>query len=176
MLVVFSQDSRGEKRLECTVVWTYVLPLNLILDDVLARRGEQGRSTPLIHGALHERLHDRDPDLARNPVRLFTLLVLVRRDDARMRGVDPRPVVFGALEAGLVVERAPDEGAHEEDLGELGARVRRVGPEVGIDLVEGGELGGGEGRAVEFGGLDDEAGVGRRLEVGEEGEGEEHLG
>lgn len=102
--------------------------------------------------------------------------MLVRRDNARVGGVDPRPVVLGALEAGLVVEHASDEGAHEEDLGELGARVRRVGPEVGVDLVEGGELGGGEGRAVEFGGLDDEAGVGGRLEVGEEGEGEKHLG
>ena len=93
-----------------------------------------------------------------------------------MRGVDPRPVVLWALEAGLVVEHAPDEGAHEEDLGELRARVERVGAEVGVYLVEGCELGGGEGGAVEVGGLEDEAGVWRRLKVGEEGEGEKHLG
>ena len=34
----------------------------------------------------------------------------------------------------------------------------------------------GRGGAVEFGGLEDETGVWGRLEVGEEGEGEEHLG
>ena len=93
-----------------------------------------------------------------------------------MRRVDPGPVVLRALEAGLVVEHAAHEGAHEEDLRELGARVERVGAEVSVDFFGGGELGGGEGGAVELGGLEDEAGVGGRLEVGEEGEGEEYLG
>lgn len=41
----------------------------------------------------------------------------------------------------------------------LDARVQRVGSEVGVAFVEGGELDGGEGSAVEIGALEDEAGV-----------------
>lgn len=88
----------------------------------------------------------------------------------------PRPVILGALEAGLVVDHAPYKGTHEQDLSELGARVQRVGSEIGVDFVEGCEFDGGEGRSVEVGGLEDEAGVGRRLEIGKHGQGEEHLG
>ena len=106
---------------------TYVLPLNALLDDVLARRREQRRSAPFIHGILHERLHGREPHLGCGPVRLYGLRRLIRRDATRMRGVDPGAVVFGTLEAGLVVHHAAHEGAGEEDLGELGARVERVG-------------------------------------------------
>lgn len=152
------------------------MPLYPLIDDVLARRRKQRRPAPLVHGILHEWVDAPHPDLPERPVRVHGLRELVRRDRARMRGVDPRPGVLWALEAGLVAEGAPDEGAREEDLGELGARVERVGAEVGVYLVEGGELGGGERGAVQVGGLEDEAGVGRRLEVGEEGEGEEHLG
>ena len=71
---------------------------------------------------------------------------------------------------------AAHKGAREQDLSELGARVQRVGAEVGVYFFEGGEVGGGEGCAVQVGGLEDEARVGGRLQVGEEGEGEEHLG
>lgn len=154
---------------------THVLPLNPLLDNVLARRREQGRPAPFVHGILHKRLERLDPDLARRPVRLHGLAQLVRRDAARVRGVDPRPVVLWALEPGLVGEGAPDAGAREEDLGELGARVERVGPEVRVDLGGGREGGGGERGAVELRGLQDQARVWRRLQVGEEGEGEEHL-
>lgn len=90
--------------------------------------------------------------------------------------VYPWPVVLGALVSRLVVDHAPYEGTHEQDLGELGARVQRVGPEIGVYLVEGCEFGRGEGGAVEVGGLEDKAGVWRRLEIREEGEGEKHLG
>ncbi len=155
---------------------TYVLPLDPLLHDILARRRKQRRSAPFVHGILEERLDGRDADFPHRPVCIHRLLQLVRRDAARMCGVDPRAVVLWALEAGLVVGHAPDEGAREEDLRELGARVEGVGAEVGVDFVEGGEGGGGEGGAVEFGGLEDETGVWGRLEVGEEGEGEEHLG
>ena len=89
-----------------------------------------------------------------------------------MRCVDPRPVILWALEPRLVVDHAPYEGTHKQDLCKLGARVQRVGSEVGVNFFEGGEFGGGKGRAVEVGGLEDKAGVWRRLEVGEEGEGE----
>ena len=155
---------------------TYILPLDFILYDVLAGCREQCRSAPLVHGILHERFTDLDPNLGQRPVRFLSLLMLIRRDHTRMCCVDPWPVVLCALEAGLVVEHAPYEGPHEEDLGELGARVLRVGPEVGVDLVEGCEFGGREGGSVEVGGLEDETGVWRRLEIREEREGEKHLG
>ena len=93
-----------------------------------------------------------------------------------MHGVDPGPVKLWALEPGLVIVRAADEGAREEDLRELGARVEGVWADVGVDFVQGGEFYRGERGAVQVGGLQDEAGVGGRLEVREEGEGQEHLG
>lgn len=93
-----------------------------------------------------------------------------------MHGVDPGPVELGALEPGFVVAHAADEGAREEDLRELGARVEGVWAHVRVDFVEGGESDGRERGAVQVGGLQDQARVGGRLEVREEGEGEEHLG
>lgn len=155
---------------------THVLPLDSLFHDVLARRRKQCRPAPFVHGIFHERFHALHPDFPQRPVCVHGLLQLVRRHRTGVRCVYPRPVVLGTLESGLVVEHAPHESADEEDLGEFGARVERVGSEVGVDLVEGCEFGGGEGGAVEVGGLEDEAGVWRRLEVGEEGEGEEHLG
>lgn len=155
---------------------TYVLPLDALLDDVLARRREQRRPAPFIHGILHKRLDGRDAHLAQRPVRVHGLRELVRRDAAGVHGVDPGPVELGALEAGFVVAHAADEGAREEDLRELGARVEGVWAHVRVDFVEGGELDGGERGAVQVGGLQDQARVGGRLEVREEGEGEEHLG
>lgn len=89
--------------------------------------------------------------------------------------VDPWPVIFWALEARFVVDHAAYEGTHEENLGELAARVQRVGSEIGVDLIEGCEFCGGEGGAVKIGGLEDKAGVRRRLETGKEGESEKHL-
>ena len=93
-----------------------------------------------------------------------------------MRCVDPWPIILWALEPRLVVDHAPYEGTHKQDLRELGARVQRVGSEIRVYFFETGEFGGGKGGAVEVGGLEDKAGVRRRLEVREEGEGEEHLG
>lgn len=52
---------------------TYVLPLDALLDDVLARRREQRRPAPFIHGILHERLDGRDAHLAQRPVRVHGL-------------------------------------------------------------------------------------------------------
>ena len=72
-----------------------------------------------------------------------------------MHGVDPGPVELGALEPGLVVAHAADEGAREEDLRELGARVEGVWAHVRVDFVEGGEFDGGERGAVQVGGLQD---------------------
>lgn len=93
-----------------------------------------------------------------------------------MRCVDPRAIVLGALKAWLVVVHASYKSTYEEDLGKLGAGIERVRANVCIDLFEGGEFGVGERGAVEVGGLENEAGVGRGLEIGEEGDGEEHLG
>ncbi len=70
---------------------------------------------------------------------------------------------------------SPHQRPSEQDLREFGAGVETVGAEVGIDLVDGGEGCRGEGGAVEVGGHEDEAGIGRGLEVGEKGEGEEKL-
>ena len=80
-----------------------------------------------------------------------------------------------ALKSRLIVDHAPYESTHEQDLRELGARVQRVGSEIGVYFFEGGEFGGGEGGTMEVGGLEDKARIWRRLEIGEEGEGEEHL-
>ena len=89
-----------------------------------------------------------------------------------MRGVDPWAV--GGCGGGI--GEAADEGAGEEDLGEFGAGVEGVGAEVGVDFGNAAREGyGGEGGAVQVGGLEDEAGVGGFLEGGQEGEGEEHL-
>ena len=60
-----------------------------------------------------------------------------------MHGVDPGPIVLWRLEARFVAVHAPDQSAHEEDLGELGAGVEGVGADVGVDFGEGGEGGGG---------------------------------
>ena len=57
----------------------------------------------------------------------------------------------------------------------LSAGVETIGPEVCVDLVDGGEGYRGQGGTVEVGGHEDEAGVGCGLQVGEEGEGEEEL-
>lgn len=62
-----------------------------------------------------------------------------------MRCIDPRTVIFRALEAWLVVQDAADQGAHEEDLRKLGPGVEGLGADVGVYFVEGGEFGGGEG-------------------------------
>lgn len=86
-----------------------------------------------------------------------------------MDRIDKRALVFGALKAGLVVLHAANDCAGEEDLGKFGACIEGVWADVGVDLVEGGEFRGGEGSAVEVGGLENKAGVGRCLEVWEEG-------
>ena len=52
---------------------TYVLPLDALLGDVLARRREQRGPAPFIHGILHERLDGRDAHLAQRPVRVHGL-------------------------------------------------------------------------------------------------------
>ena len=93
-----------------------------------------------------------------------------------MYGTDPRPTVFGALEARLVIHHATHDGSREEDLCELSAGIEGIGANVGIYFVDRGEVGGGEGGAVEVRGLEDKAGVGRCLEGWKEGEGEKHLG
>ena len=76
-----------------------------------------------------------------------------------MRCIDPRPVVLGRFGNRA---RCPPCVAR----GRARRGSARAGSEVGVDFVEGSELGGGEGSAVEVGCLEDEAGVGRRLEIG----------
>ena len=155
---------------------THVLPLNPLLHNILARRCEQSGPAPLIYRLLHHWFYRLDTDFCNRPVRMHRLLQLIRRNGSRVCGVDPRSAVLGALKPGLVVVHAAHKGAREQDLSELGARVQRVGPEVGVDFFESGEIGRGERCAVQVGGLEDEARVGGRLQVGEKGEGEEHLG
>ena len=72
-----------------------------------------------------------------------------------MRCVNPRPVELRRLKAKLVVVEAAHEGAYEEDLRELTARVEAVGADIGVDFRDGGEGGGGKGRSVKVGGLED---------------------
>ena len=59
---------------------------------------------------------------------------------------------------------------------EFGAGVEAIGAEVGVDFLSRGEGCRREWGAVEIRGHEDEAGVGCRLEVGKEGEGQEELG
>lgn len=158
------------------VEWTHVLPLDSLRHDVIARCCEQCGSATFVHGIFHEGFDSLHPNFAHRPVCVHSLTELIRRDPTWMCCVDPRPVILLALEAGFVVGHASNKGTHEENLGELGTRVQRVGSEIGIDLVEGRKLGGGKRRTVEIGGLEDKAGVGRRLEIGKEGESEKHLG
>lgn len=58
-----------------------------------------------------------------------------------MYGVDPWPGILWGLESGLVVLHAAHEGAHGEDLGELGAGVEGVGTEVCVYFLGGEEVG-----------------------------------
>lgn len=62
-----------------------------------------------------------------------------------MCSIDPRPVVFRALESRLIVLHAPYKGTHEQYLCELSAGVEAVGAEIGVDFINGGESRGGEG-------------------------------
>ena len=139
---------------------TYILSLNTIFYNIFTRRSKQGRPASLIHRILQERPYSRHTDLALRPICLYSLLLLIRAHPAWMCSINPRPLVLWTSKARLIILRPSYHGAHEEDLGELGAGVERIWAEVGIYFVDGGKLGGGEGSAVELGGLEDEAGVG----------------
>lgn len=70
-------------------------------------------------------------------------------DEARVGGVGEDVGVGGG--------QVPGEVARVEDIGELGAAVEAVGPEVAVQLGEGGELGVGRGSLVCVGALDRDA-------------------
>lgn len=97
-----------------------------------------------------------------------------------MRGVGieqpVRALVGDEAEPGVAGGLAAHQGADEEDLRQFAAVVEVGRADVGVDFGEGGEGDGGGGGAVQVGGLPDQARVAGREEVGEEGEGEVHLG
>ena len=152
------------------------MTLDALLYHILTRGREQSWPAPLIRRVLQEWPHSFHANLAFRTICIHSLLLLIRAHSARMYRIDPRPTVLGTLEAWLVVRHTAHDGTREENLGKLGACVERVGADIGIYLVDRGEMCGGEGGAVEVGRLEDEAGVGRCLEVWEQSECQEHLG
>ncbi len=129
------------------------MPLNTLFHNIFACSRKQRRPTAFVYRIFHERFDGSDTDLGFRPVCIYSLFLLIRCDSSRMYSVDPWSVVFCALEAWLVVFHAAYERAHEEDLGEFAAGVETVWADVCVDFVGGGEVGGGEGGAVEVAGL-----------------------
>lgn len=155
-----------------------ILPDNPLRHDILTRRRKQRRPAPLLHRIRHERPRHRRQHRPDGAVRVLGLLLLVRADGAGVRGVGVQQVLLAGLlgEAELAGVLAALEGADEEDLREFAPVIEVGWADVLVDFGERGEGDGGGGGAVEVGGLPDEAGAWGRLEVGEEGQGEVHLG
>ena len=121
---------------------THVLPLYSFLDHILACRREQRRPTPLVRRILQERPHSLHSNLPLHPIRIHSLLLLIRTHTSRMHSIDPRTLIFRTLKPRLIILHSPHHGTSEEDLGEFCASVKRVGTNVRIDFVDGGELSG----------------------------------
>lgn len=93
-----------------------------------------------------------------------------------MDGVDPgaRGFVRELKRAGGVVVETFDQCADEEDLGEFTAGIQVRGTDVGVELLQRSEVV-GRGQAVEFRGLENEAGILGFGQVREEDHGEVEL-
>lgn len=93
----------------------YILPLYPFSRHILARRRKQGTPAPLVDRIFQERSNGSHTHFPQGPVRIHGLFLLIRTHPTGMRGINPRPVEFGALKAWLVVLDAPHEGTNEED-------------------------------------------------------------
>ena len=140
---------------------TYVLPLNLVGDNVRRRAGEQGRTTALFDGVLHERGRDRNESLADPAIRVHGLLLLVRAHRSRVHCVDPDLLVTDKAQLALV--HATDESADEEDHAQFCAVVQIRRPDVLVDLLQALELDAAGRGPVQVGRLQHEPRVGRLL-------------
>lgn len=126
--------------------WTYVLPLDWFLDDILACCGKQHGPTAFVDRILHEWSHSLDANLAELPICLNSLVLLIRDDcplaksrssqsvglgwlqqhkylsgeiTHRMRSIQPRPTPRACVEPELAPLLAPSERPDEQDLCQL---------------------------------------------------------
>ena len=147
--------------------WTHIGVLQLLLSHVPTRRREQSRPTSLVDGVLHHRLHGRDTYLAERTIRILGLLWLIGRDAARVHRQKPGAGVGIRVETQLAFRFALHKRSDVQNLSELRPSIQVRRTDVGIKLVDRGELGIAH-HAMKLGRLQHESRVRRLLQQREQ--------
>jgi len=147
--------------------WTHIGTLQLLLSHVPTRRRKQSRPTSLVDRVLHHRLHGRNTYLAERTIRILSLLWLIGRNAARMHCQKPGAGVGARIETQLAFRFPLHERGNVQDLSELRSSIQVRRTDVGVELVDRGELGIAH-HAMELGRLQNKSRVRRLLQQREQ--------